>query len=350
MSRLDPPFEHLHRLSDDTGLFEHARGAVPRREHGYCLDDVARGLVVVCREESPPPGLVALAERYLAFVQHAQAGHGRCHNRLGYDRRWADEPALGDWWGRSLWASGTAAARGPSARLRADALTHFESGAGCRAPSPRAMAFAALGAAEVLHGHPGHDGALGLLQAAAHLLARPPVALVAAVAHRRPGHRDWPWPEPRLAYANAVWADGLMAAGWGLHDDRLTGEGIRLLEWLLETETAGDRLSLTPQGGWGPDDPRPGFDQQPIEAAALADACARAFDLTGDERFTGGVVKAVAWFLGDNDAHTAMFDPGTGGGYDGLEPDGRNENQGAESTLALISTLQHGARLVSALP
>jgi hypothetical protein len=149
-----------------------------------------------------------------------------------------------------------------------------------------------------------------------------------------------------LAYANAAWAEGLMAAGWGLRDDRLIGEGIGLLEWLLATEIAGEHLSLTPAGGWGPGEARPGFDQQPIEAAALADACGRAFDLTGDERFAGGVAKAVAWFVGDNDAHTPMFDPGTGGGYDGLEPDGRNENQGAESTIALIATLQQGVLLV----
>jgi hypothetical protein len=348
VNQLEPPFEHLHRLSDDTGLLEHARGAVPRRECGYCLDDVARGLVVICRQPSPSPDLVTLAERYLAFVNHAQAASGWCHNRLGYDRRWADEPGLGDWWGRSLWASGTAAVRGPSARLRADALTHFGVGAECRASAPRAMAFAALGAAQILTGHPGHDGALDLLRAAAQVLARPSCALVGD--RRTPGHKDWPWPEPRLTYANAVWAEALMAAGWALHDDRLTSEGIRLLEWLLATETAGDRLSLTPTGGWGPDEPRPGFDQQPIEAATLADACGRAFDLTGDERFAGGVTRAVAWFLGDNDAHTPMFDPGTGGGYDGLEPNGRNENQGAESTIALISTLQQGVLLVGKRP
>jgi hypothetical protein len=348
VSQLEPPFEHLHRLSDDTGLLEHARGAVPRREHGYCLDDVARGLVVICREPSPSPALVSLAERYLAFVNHAQAANGQCHNRLGYDRRWADEPGLGDWWGRSLWASGTAAVRGPSARLRADALTHFEAGARCRAGAPRTMAFAALGAAQVLTGHPGHDGALDLLRAAAQLLARPRPA--SGRDPRTSGSGDWPWPEPRLAYANAAWAEALMAAGWGLHDDELTGEGIRLLEWLLTTETAGEHLSLTPTGGWGRDDPRPGFDQQPIEAAALADACGRAFGLTGDERFAGGVARAVAWFLGENDAHTPMFDPSTGGGYDGLEPDGRNENQGAESTIALISTFQQGVQLAQQRP
>ena len=344
MSRLDPPFEHLLRLSDDTGLFEHARGSVPRREHGYCVDDVARGLVVLCREPAPSPRLIALAERYLAFLQHAQADSGWSFNRFGYDRTWADEPGLGDWWGRSLWATGTAAARGPTARFREDALTHFEAGVECRTLTPRPMAFAALGAIEVLSVEPGHYEALELLRSAAQVLAR----LRSAAT--------WPWPEPRLTYANAAWAEAVMAAGSGLKDDRLTGTGLGLLDWLLEIQTAGGsgvspggaggHLSLTPAGGWGPGEPRPAFDQQPIEAAALADACGRAFDLTGDDRYARGVALAVGWFLGENDSATPMFDPDTGGGYDGLEPDGCNTNQGAESTIALISTLQRGAALL----
>lgn len=334
MTVAEPPFEHLLRLSDEVGILEHARGAVPRRRHGYCTDDVARALIVVSRHPSPPAALVAAGERYLAFLDHAQAGDGATHNRLGYDRRWEDTPGLGDWWGRSLWATGTAAARGPSARARADALAHFEGGATCRAPAPRSMAFAALGAAEVLTVRPDHGTARDLLKAAA-----------ASLSGIRPDDA-WPWPEPRLAYGNATWAEALMAAGWSIDDDRLVSDGLRLLEWLLDVETFDGHLSLTPAGGWAPGERRPGFDQQPIEAAALADACARAFELTGDVRFVSGVNRAVAWFRGDNDSKVPMYDPDTGGGYDGLEPDGRNDNQGAESTIALISTMQQGIRLI----
>ena len=330
----EPPFEHLLRLSDETGVLEHARGAVPRRQSGYCTDDVARALVVISRQPSPSVEVTALGERCLAFLVHAQATDGASHNRLGYDRRWQDQPGLGDWWGRSVWASGTAAARGRSARFRADALVHFEAGAACRSPSPRAMAFAALGAAEVLTVRSDHAGARDLLKAAAAVLS-----CVRA-------DESWPWPEPRLTYANARWAESLLVAGWGLEDDHLVDEGLRLLEWLLVVETAGDHLSLTPVGGWAPGEPRPGFDQQPIEAAALADACARAYLLTGGEHFVAGVSRAVAWFLGANDTQIPMFDGQTGGGYDGLERDGRNDNQGAESTIALISTLQQGIRLI----
>jgi hypothetical protein len=342
----EPPFEHLLRLSDDTGLFEHARGAVPRRECGYCVDDVARGLVVASRQASPAPAVLVLQDRWLAFLNHAQVPGGSCHNRLGFDRRWQDEAGVGDWWGRSLWGSGTAAARGWSPRLRADALAHFDVGMARRSPWPRAMAFAALGAAEVLTVHADHNGARHLLADAAALL-RP--AAPEGNSHARPSGEAWPWPEPRLHYANAAWAEALMAAGWALADDHLVDEGISLLDWLLTTETIDGRLSLTPLGGWAPGESRPGFDQQPIEAASLADACARAFALTGDGRFVAGVSRAVSWFLGDNDVQIPMFDPDTGGGYDGLEPHGRNDNQGAESTLALVSTLQQGLQLVGGL-
>jgi hypothetical protein len=118
-----------------------------------------------------------------------------------------------------------------------------------------------------------------------------------------------------------------------------------MLEWLLAGETRDGHLSVVPVGGWGPGEPRPGFDQRPIEVAALADACARAAAVTGDPGWLDGVGLCVAWFLGDNDAKVPMLDERTGGGCDGLGINSRNRNQGAESTLAMISVLQHGYRL-----
>ena len=333
---LDAAFTHLDRLSDDTGLFEHAHYATPRREHGYCLDDVARGLVVLCRQ--PPSWHLAalsdpLAERYLAFVVHAQSPDGRFHNRLGFDRRWRDEPGLGDWWGRALWALGTAAARSPMPWVRERAVFAFDSSVQQRSPWLRSMAFAALGAAEIMAAHPAHQGAIDLLADAAKMIQRP-----------EPGSA-WPWPEERLGYANAVLPEVLIAAGQLLLDAETGYHGLELLEWLLATESEPGHLSPTGTQGWHTGEPRPGFDQQPIEAAALADACARAFQASSDERWIAGVERAVGWFLGENDRRTAVHDPGSGGGYDGLHPRGHSVNQGAESTLALISTLQQGMRI-----
>ena len=152
-----PVFTHLRRLTDAGGLYEHAAGIVPRREHGYCVDDVARGLVVVCRE--PGAELDDLREQYLSFVLAAQVPDGRFHNRRHADRSWPDAPSVEDCWGRALWGLGTAVARAP--QLRRARLAAFDRGAALRSPHRRAMAFAALGAAEVLDVVPQHAGARG---------------------------------------------------------------------------------------------------------------------------------------------------------------------------------------------
>ena len=328
-----PRFDHLVRLSDGTGLLEHARGALPRRGHGYCVDDNARALLVISLEPAPPPEATRLAERCLGLLADAQEPDGRFHNRLGYDRRFEDEPGTGDWWGRALWGLGTAATANPSAAVRAEALTCFDLSCDVRSPHPRAMAYAALGAAAVLGAHPAHDGARRLLLDAAAGIGRPAQ------------DPEWPWPAPRLTYGNATVAEAVLAAGSALGHPDLVHDGLVLLDWLLRSETRDGHLSLTPVGGWGAGEPRPGFDQQPIEAAAMADACARALDVTGDVRWLDGLRLAVGWFLGANDVGTPMFDPETGGGYDGLEPRGRNTNQGAESTIAFVSTMQQARRL-----
>jgi hypothetical protein len=169
-----------------------------------------------------------------------------------------------------------------------------------------------------------------------------------AMAGRPAADPRWPWPQPRLEYANAILAEQLLIGGRQLADDTLVADGLRLLEWLLDTESRDGHLSVVPAGGWRSQAPRPRHDQQPIEVAALADACARAYALTGDERWTVGVRRAVAWFTGDNDLGVPMIDVGTGGGFDGLGRDAVSTNQGAESTLALLSTLQHGRRLTDA--
>jgi hypothetical protein len=334
----EPSFAHVQRLSDDTGLFEHARGAVPVRASGYCVDDVARGLMVICREPRPAANVILLGERYLAFLGHAATSDGTFHNRLGFDRQWHDAPGTGDWWGRAIWGLGTAVSSAPIRRMRHDAYACFEHAAHQRSRWPRAMAFAGLGAAEVLSIEPEHDQARRLLADAVTTVGPPP------------NESAWPWPEPRLTYANAVLADVYLAAAQYLHDPRAGEIGLRMLTWLVEIETHDGHLSTTPVGGWGPGEPRPGFDQQPIEAATLADACARALALTGDRSWVEPLCLALGWFLGDNDTKTELLDQETGGCSDGLGATGSNLNQGAESTLALVSTLQHGRRHIPRQP
>jgi hypothetical protein len=323
-------------MTDGCATFEHADHARPRREHGYCTDDMARVLVVTSREPEPTRSVRDLAGKALLFVVQAQGPAGDCLNRRDSQGQWSGQYSVEDCWGRSLWGLGTAAARSPDEAARQVALAHFERGARQRSPWARAMAFAALGAYEVLVAYPDNHAAFDLLGAAADF-----------VGHPAGTRSSWPWPEARLRYANAVVPESMMAAGAGLGRQSLVDQGAALLAWLLDHETNEGHMSVTPVGGAGPRSPRPAFDQQPIEVAALADACALAAGLVPDERWVSGIDSAVAWFLGDNDAGAPMWDPATGGGYDGLRADGPNLNQGAESTLALISTLQHGRRLAA---
>jgi hypothetical protein len=331
-----PVFDHLLALSDEHGLFEHARLAEPRPEHGYCIDDESRALVVLLREPALTPPLRTLAERLLALVAAAITADGLCHNRHDATGAWTDEAGLDDCWGRALWALGFAVAHAPDAEMRDLALAAFGRAVDRRPTHRRPLVFAALGAGELLLARPGSTGARTLLRQLADTIMT------------LPSTPSWRWPAPRLTYSNGSVAEATIVAGQALGDDAVVARGLVLLEFLLEIETHDGHLSVTPVGGRGRHDAVPAFDQQPIEVAALADACARAFVVTGDDRWRDGVDLAVGWFLGDNDALTPMVDLASGAGYDGLEHDGRNENRGAESTIAALSTFQQAARLARA--
>jgi hypothetical protein len=274
-----------------------------------------------------------LARVAVQFLNDAQSFAGPCRNRMDRNGRWTDLPATEDAWGRCLWGLGTAAARSDVSLIRRLAVIQFQRSAVVRSPWPRAMAFAALGAAELLTAEPENGAARALLTDYAAGLAGPN------------GDAAWPWPEPRLTYANAVLPEAMIATGVALEDETLRQRGLELLAWLVDYETADGHLSPTPAGGRGSGDSRPGFDQQPIEISSIADACARAACVDPSPVWTDTVRAAADWFDGANDAGLAMWDPQTGAGFDGLHADRVNQNQGAESTLAVLSTLQHAQRL-----
>ena len=142
-----------------------------------------------------------------------------------------------------------------------------------------------------------------------------------------------------MTYSNGLIVEALLAAGSHFADNNLVSQSLGLLEWLVEVEWSPEgHFSFTPTGGRDPDG-QGGFDQQPLEAWTLADACALAFDLTGEVRWRSAVRWAAQWFIGANDQETPMWDPATGAAFDGLTATGVNTNQGAESTLAFIGTM-----------
>jgi hypothetical protein len=325
----EPVFAHLSRMTTPTGIWEHALYSEPREENGMCTDDNARALILLLRQPDLSPELRDMADAYLRFVVDAALLDGGFHNRRHSDGMWADTLGSDDSQGRAIWALGTAISH--NAGGRSAALDLFDRQE-FRSPSPRANAFAVLGAAEVLSAVPGDHHATELIKAwVSNIVVRPGT--------------EWPWPESRLAYDNARLPEALIAAGSVLDDESMVRNGIRLLDWLVTIEMRHGHFSFTPVGGWAPGEDRPGFDQQPVEAAAFADACARTWDITGTEKWRRLVEKSALWFLGENDVGAVLYDRDTGGGYDGLTSSGPNLNQGAESTIAALSTLQRAAKL-----
>jgi hypothetical protein len=304
--------------------------STPRPEHGFCTDDNARALVVVLRQSLPADGLEDLAATYLEFVLDARTVTGQFHNRRSAEGVWTDDIGSDDSQGRAWWALGTAARLGPAAWMRQAGIDAFATSTSFASPHLRSNAYAALGAIEMLSADPAHVAAGDLLERT--------IRVIANAARGR-----IPWPETRLTYDNARLPEALLAAGAALGHHQLISIGTRLLEWLLRVETNGDHFSFTPSVGWVPGDPRPAFDQQPIEAAAMADACYRAWWVTGDAAWRMRAIQAAQWLIGRNDTGMELYDQATGGTCDGLMEHSVNENRGAESTLAGITALQVAA-------
>ena len=326
-----PTFLHLKRLTTKFGLQEHALLDMPRPEHGYCVDDVARGLILLCRESELDSTELAMLELYLDFTLRAVSEDGGCHNRMDSEGVWVDVPGKGDWWGRAMWGLGFAAANAPLAGQRARAVEGLHMLARTTSPDLKSLAFASLGAGELLLMYPDDSEALRVLKGAQKRLTRSSAT-------------NWIWPEKRLSYSNGSVAEAVILIGSVLGDPSTLAQGISMLEFLLEIETRSGHFSVTPVEGREPDERGMGFDQQPIEIAAIADACARAFQVTGDKLWAQEVERAWSWFLGNNDIGVPMFDPETGGGYDGLHERGPNMNQGAESTISMLSTAQQALK------
>jgi hypothetical protein len=326
----EPSFDHLDRLTDDVGLFERAWGIEPRPGCGYTTDDTARALVRVVLEPGRNATLERLETVYFEFLHHARRDPAHFHKRCAgaTDPHWLDRSGADDTTARAIRALAAAAVHGRRASTRRRALRLFHDSWLVGSRRERATANLALAAAQIMAADPKDLRARRMLERTAASF-RPPAA--------DPG---WPWPEPRLRYENALLAEARIIAGATLKDNRLLATGLRLLEWLEAAETAHDHFSFAPAGGWAPGEPRPGFDQQPVEAGAMATACAAAWRVTGETRWAAACLRAARWFLGENDVGVPLLDPWSGGCHDGLGAHGVNVNESAESTIALIAALQ----------
>lgn len=354
----------VRRMTDDTGILQHAVFATPDANHGYCIDDNARALIAAVRlaelgELNPtgePGGETLPLHRYLQFVHYAfnpdQGGVGRFRNFMGYDRRWLEDAGSEDSQARALWALGEAVAHGPTPNVRDLAATVWGWALpGVRAVgSPRSLAFGAMGVARFLERRPGDEYASEALgDLAQRLWAMLKRGRDWASSH---GDADWCWWEDVVSYDNAKLPHGLLLAGVVLDEPGMRDDALAALRWLVDVQTQdadttdAEHLSIIGNDGWlrRGQGPAARFDQQPLEAYALVDACLKAArSCEGDDaqRWESDAWRCFGWFRGANDLGLDLIDPETGGCRDGLNPQGVNRNQGAESILAyVLATLE----------
>jgi len=327
----EPSLEHLKRLSDDTGLFEHAKFTTPLRKEGYTTDDNARALIVTTQYYALYDDLevLRLLDRYLAFLLHAHNSDGTVKNLMDFDRSWVpDEPAH-DALGRALWAFGTLLEKPPSPAHIHIAREHFDISAPLiEKQHLRGMAYSILGLAGYLKRFPDAGNMREYMREAADTLV---------ARYEESSQTDWLWFEDVLTYDNAMLPCALFTAGISLGDKKYIEIAKKICDFVLASTFANGHFSFVGCQGWFPQGgPKVQFDQQPIEAAGTVLMLNAAYKATGDGKFLKLRQKAFGWFMGENDLGIPLYDETSKGCGDGLGAGGVSENEGAESTLSFL--------------
>ena len=335
----DIKLDHLARMTDSIGIFQHATFNVPNFSEGYCTDDNARALILAVLLEKigaiSPPKINDLASRYLGFVRYAwDPSIDRFRNFLTFQRNWKEEIPSEDCHGRALWAIGTCIGQSKNEGFVQMLVEFFEKGLASSAPftSPRAWAFILLGIHEYLQRFHGDR------------LARNHMQILATRLHdlyKANNDAEWRWFESSLTYCDAKLPHALLVSGHDLDNEEMLMSGIEALTWLakIQTSSRGYFQPVGSDGEYHRGGVKPIFDQQPIEAYATVSACLEAYRITKEKTWHDKALNTFQWFLGSNDLGISLYDPVAGGCYDGLHINRVNRNQGAESTLSFLLAL-----------
>ena len=330
--------DHLKAFTDDTGILQHANYTIPDRTHGYCTDDNARALLAAAMGQRFLPtngwGLDALSGHYLGFLLYAyNEKEGRFRNFMTYSRQWLEEIGSEDAHGRALWCLGKAVALLDNPGHLAMSTTLFNQALPAAEDfhSPRAVAFCLVGMHAYLDKFSGDSDVRRIRNVLADRLFD---------QFHSQATDDWPWLENALNYANGKLPHALLLSGQRMQRRDMIDMGLKALAWLLAIQTEDKHFVPIGSNGWYVQGgSRARFDQQPVEAYAMVEACVEAFNLTREQTWIEHAVMCFNWFLGQNDLNMPLYDAKTGGCRDGLMADGINQNQGAESSLAWLLSL-----------
>ena len=333
-----PPFSltHINRLTDDTGIIQHAKFGIPNLKEGYCLDDNSRALLMVLMAYRQIKDMRALelSPIYLSYIHYMQNADGTFRNFLSFSRNFLDEIGSEDSFGRTIWALGYLLGNAPNDAyyqtgklVFLNASPNFEN-----LKSIRGIANTMIGICYYLKSNPSDDSMTERLRNLANGLLK---------HYKENQAPDWNWFESLLAYDNGILPLALLHSAEILNDEKITQTAIESMDFLTKHTLKDNYLSIIGNEKWyKKEGERSVFAQQPIDAMAMVLMYHQAFHVTKNKDYLNKLYTSFLWFLGENDLRLSLYDFETQGCCDGFESNGVNRNQGAESSLAyLISHL-----------
>jgi glycosyltransferase involved in cell wall biosynthesis len=333
-----PPFSlaHINRLTDDTGIIQHAKFGIPNLKEGYCLDDNSRALLMVLMAYKQIKDMRALdlSPIYLSYIHYMQNANGTFRNFLSFNRNFLDDVGSEDSFGRTIWALGYLLGNAPNdAYYQTGKLVFFNASPNFeKLKSIRGIANTMIGICYYLKSNPSDDSMTERLRYLANVLVK---------HFNETRSAGWNWFESLLAYDNGILPLALLHSTEILNDGKILQVAVDSMNFLTEHTLKDNYLSVIGNEKWyKKEGERSLFAQQPIDAMAMVLMYHQAFHVTNDKDYLNKLYTSFLWFLGENDLRMSLYDFETKGCCDGFESYGVNRNQGAESSLAyLISHL-----------
>ena len=323
--------DYLKSITDDTGIFQHAKFCIPKRTEGYTTDDNARALIACVKYHAlkRDPKMKALASIYLAFLNHMQRPDGHFHNYLSYERTYLDVDASEDCIGRALWSCGCTVNSSLPKDMKMVAKDIFDRGLPWvwKTTSLRFYAFAIMGISQYLRSIPNDNLKLSIGKIADNLIQN----------YQDIAKEDWHWFEHSLTYDNARLPQALFVAYRVVGNKKYLDIAKESMDFLVETQMVdGVFIPIGNDGWYKRGGNRPYYDQQPLEAAAMVDAAVDGYIATREKHYIDLANKVFGWYMGKNSRKLMVYNAETGGCFDGLSADKINMNQGAESSISYL--------------
>ncbi len=324
--------DHISRLTDDTGIVQHAKYGIPNLKEGYCVDDNARALLMATMAYKQNKSQIALnfMPVYLSYIHYMQNDNGTFRNFLSFSRHYLDEEGSEDSFGRAIWSLGYLVSHAPSGSYKEigknifdHSIQQFE-----KVESIRGIANTIIGICYYLKAYSTHDQLVRILKNLTNKLTS---------AYQQTKDNEWQWFEDFMTYDNGILPLAIFHSCEILNEPELCHIAEESTTFLESVTFKNDYLSVVGNKGWYQKGGEcPVFDQQSIDVMAMVLLYNQAYVVTKKERYIKQLLKSYMWFLGDNELRLPLYDYEVCGCNDGLEETGVNRNQGAESTLAYL--------------